>query len=433
MSDTLIENLFAAGDTPTGQFARVIAGTDANGKVRQLSAQFDRSLDVSPGLTSGTIFRFRGAEPFCLFDGKSLYAKDTVFWNESTSGSGTSTFNTNGIVRLSCTTTNGDSAIRQSKPYIPYQTGKSLLAAFGAVMGAIKANVRQRIGYFDANNGFFFEQDGTNLKVVFRTNISGAAVDTVTLQSSWNVDKLDGTGISGVTLDTSKFQSFFIDMAWGEPARFGFIIGGTPIVVHQTVNANANANIGTATPALPLRFEITNTGVAGTSTNLDVSFASAFSEGGFELAGLNASADNGSTGRSITNGTSLPILSVRLKSAYTRGILLPNHFQIFQTAAHNLYFKIVIGGTVTGGAWGSVSTAAEVNITATSFSGGTTIRSGYVVSGSSPTIYEALDAPLLASSDFAGTTADPITIQITDLANSGSSTVLGALGWREII
>ena len=57
---------------------------------------------------------------------------------------------------------------------------------------------------------YFFEQNGTDLRVVIRDDGSGSVVDSVVSQANWNVDKLDGTGASGITIDTTKDNIYFI-------------------------------------------------------------------------------------------------------------------------------------------------------------------------------------------------------------------------------
>jgi hypothetical protein len=88
---------------------------------------------------------------------------------------------------------------------------------------------------------YFFMQDGTTLKIVRRTYTSGSPVDTEISQSSWNGDKLDGTGASGFTLDPSKSNILFIDIEWlgVGSVRVGFVINGQLITAHTFNNANS--------------------------------------------------------------------------------------------------------------------------------------------------------------------------------------------------
>jgi hypothetical protein len=65
-------------------------------------------------------------------------------------------------------------------------------------LGGEKANVRQRVGYFDDNNGIFFQQTNGNKRWVIRSSVSGTPVDTeFASQTDWNIDKLNGEGPSG--------------------------------------------------------------------------------------------------------------------------------------------------------------------------------------------------------------------------------------------
>lgn len=59
-------------------------------------------------------------------------------------------------------------------------------------------------GWGDDTNGVFVGYNGTTHGVWLRQN----GVDTFTAQSAWNIDKLDGTGASGLTLDPTKGYIF---------------------------------------------------------------------------------------------------------------------------------------------------------------------------------------------------------------------------------
>jgi hypothetical protein len=68
-------------------------------------------------------------------------------------------------------------------------------------------------------------------------------INTRYAQSSWNIDKLDGTGASLMTLDLSKMQMLYIDYSWyGAGAiRFGFKNNrGEVVYCHRISNNNLN-------------------------------------------------------------------------------------------------------------------------------------------------------------------------------------------------
>src|SRR6056300_191089 len=148
-------------------------------------------------------------EPTVIGGGDGSTAYDAL------TGSGTVTYTANkSTVNLNVTTASGDKVIRQSKRVMSYQPGKSLLILNTFVMNAQEENLEQRIGMFDANNGIFFEDYGTGYRIVRRTYASGSPADEEVNQSSWNGDKLDGTGASGYTLDPTKATIMFTDYEW---------------------------------------------------------------------------------------------------------------------------------------------------------------------------------------------------------------------------
>ena len=80
-------------------------------------------------------------------------------------------------------------------------------------------------------------------------------------QSTWNLDKMDGTGYSGYTVDLNRMQMFYIDYSWyGAGAiRWGMRgANGEITYVHKTENNNVNLEAYMRSGNLPGRYE-TNT------------------------------------------------------------------------------------------------------------------------------------------------------------------------------
>ena len=99
-------------------------------------------------------------------------------------------------------------------------------------------------------------------------------------QSSWNIDKMDGTGASLYNADLTKMQMFYIDYTWyGAGAiRFGFKNNrGEVIYGHRITNNNVNYEAYMRSGNLPARYE-TNT--MPFATYLTANLASATSTGG---------------------------------------------------------------------------------------------------------------------------------------------------------
>src|SRR5210317_2571124 len=226
--------------------------------------------------------RLRVSSPLTIFDSKNVMSKNSLF-DESLTGSGTVSYTANkSTVNLNVTTASGDKVIRQSKRVMSYQPGKSLLNFNTFVMNTQTENLEQRVGMFDANNGIFFEDTGTGYQFVRRTYTSGSAVDTAVAQSSWNGDKLDGTGESGYDLNPELATIMFMDFEWlGMGAvRCGFVIDGKFITAHSFYNANDLSTVYMQTANLPIRYEIETTGTISGAAVLQQVCSTTIIEGG---------------------------------------------------------------------------------------------------------------------------------------------------------
>ena len=167
-----------------------------------------------------------------------------------------------GLIDMTVNTASNASVSRETKRVFNYQPGKSLLSLTSFNFNAAKAHLRQRIGYFGAENGFYLEQNGTDEPtLVKRSSISGSVVETKVAQSDWNIDQLDGTGISGFTLDLSKVQILWFDLEWlgSGTVRCGFIINGAFIHCHYCHYDNVIEGTYITTGAFQDRAEILNT------------------------------------------------------------------------------------------------------------------------------------------------------------------------------
>src|SRR3990172_6339557 len=265
--------------------------------------------------------RLRTSAPYTVFDSKQLYDAAPLFFDDAeTSGSGTSSVHS---VDLAATTmsvgaSTAGQRVRQTKRRFNYQPGKGQLIFMTGVLGAGASGITRRVGYFDENNGLFFQLSGTVLSVGRRTKTSGSPVDTVVTQANWNLDTLDGEGTSGIDLDTTKTQILVIDFEWlgvGR-ARFGFVVDGMLVYCHEMLNANALATVYMSTPNLPLRYEISNDGTGGASSLIHIC-STVISEGGQEFNGLVLSTSNGNTHIDANvAGELYACLGLRLKSTY---------------------------------------------------------------------------------------------------------------------
>jgi hypothetical protein len=261
--------------------------------------------------------------PFGLIDSKLTYSANDGVFQSDTNGAGASVsyVSAESSVQLTVGTPDGEYAIRESyKPY-GYVPGKGLSIKMTGVMGAGKTNLIQRIGYFDDNNGVFFELNGTDLYAVLRSDITGSVVDTKVIQADWNLDNLDNgipaKNFSSIHLDITKAHIFVFDLQWlgvGR-VRFGFNMNGRNIWVHEINHANNVSGTYMSTPDLPLRYEIRNNGVTATSSSMKQICGTVISEGGYRLPGYSHIQSNGITTRSITT-TRSPVFAIRQASTF---------------------------------------------------------------------------------------------------------------------
>ena len=384
--------------------------------------------------------RLRTSSPLTLFDSSHRYAENDLF-NEDITGTASSTFNADqGLVELDVGTASGDQIIKESNKVFAYQPGKSLLIMNTFVMDTAKTNLRQRVGYFGAENGFYIEQDDTTVNLVKRSKVTGSVVNTEIAQSSWNGDKLDGTGASGYTLDLTKSQILWSDMEWlgvGN-VRIGFIINGTFIVCHTFQCANILDSTYITTASLPIRYEITNKGTVASVSQLKQICSTVISEGGYELRGRQQAVGTPITDsyNLATAGTYYPIVSIRLKSARLDAIVILTALSILPTENGDFNWRVVAGSSTTAGSWVSAgaNSSVEYNLTGTGTSGGRILASGFVKStntgGSGVDILkEALFKFQLERNTFTSTAEE---LSLVMASNGNNDEVYGSMDWEEI-
>ena len=322
--------------------------------------------------------RLRTSEVVTLIDSQQSYGDSALVWENLVTGTGNVTNNLNGsMVNLNTGgTASGAQVLRQTKTYQRYQPGKSLMVFETFVFAPPQTNLRQRIGYFDTNNGIYLEQAGSTINIVRRSFVSGSVVNTAIPQASWNLDTLNGSGPSGVTLDLTKAQILIIDLQWlgvGR-VRIGFNMNGFVYYAHQFEHANLISTTYMTTACLPCRAEITNTGTAASAATLGQICCTVGSEAGIsDELGLQFSTDNGITGTAV-GGTLIPLLSIRAgttgpNSVRNTGQILVRNYTVLNTSGGNVLYRLVLNPTsLTGASWSAVNSTyslAQVDMSST--------------------------------------------------------------------
>ena len=337
--------------------------------------------------------RLRVSEPYTLFDSQNRYAVDNQF-DVVTTGTGTTTFLSNeASVKMEVTSGGVGSVTRQSFRSFPYQPGKGLLVLATFVMdSSTSVNLTQNVGYFNTSNGVFFKRTGSTNSFVLRsssTPTSGTPSDVRTVnQSSWNGDKLDGTGASGLTLDPTKSQILWMDFEWlgVGSVRCGFIINGQYIICHTFNNANDVATVYMTTAILPVRYEIITT-TSAVAASMKAICCSVISEGGYGATSIEhvAGRVNATSGSTITTSF-YPMVSIRLASTALGAVVIPSSYNFLPTTADNYEIALIKNATLTGPSWTAVPSDANVeyDITATAMTGGTVASSSFTTGKSGP-------------------------------------------------
>ena len=187
--------------------------------------------------------------------GKNLLCED-----EYSNGTGVANYDsTNSYVSMEVSA-NTDQVIRQSRQYIqPNQNDKCRIFLTGVINGDSNGNnSTSRIGYFDNQNGYFFEYSSETIKIVQRNKTT----DVVINQTNWNVDKMDGSGTSGITIDFSKVITYFIELNWTENMNICGIYYLGEIYFLHIFRTESNIPL-IAKSSLPTRFEISSSGDSG--------------------------------------------------------------------------------------------------------------------------------------------------------------------------
>ena len=440
----------------------VVMIADSNGNVGPGSS----GASVSFSETAVDAFgRLKVTEPFTLGDYKHLYAIDPNFLDDLTNG-GTTTYNINKACVTLVTTSNTTSrAVHQTKFYHHYQPGKSQMIYSSVCFGYAQQNVTKRTGYFDDRDGIYFEQVGgatdngtTNgtLNFVVRSYVSGTASEATlgtykrrVPQSEWNIDKCDGTGVSGFNINTSKTQLVYIDFQWLGVGRVrcGFVHNGQLILAHQYYCSNELAEVYIANPNLPVRCEILNTGTTS-GGSMDQICSSVMSEGGYQESGIDFLYMM-TAARSVAGGATLPVLAIRLKNTFQS---YPNRISVrlnniaLYPSGETFSFQIVklpsqsnLTGTL---AWTDVDTNSGVqySVGATGYTAGSgdALFGGFVTAGSSQNSLSSASTGSISAAkkniivqNFDSTSSEVYVVLATNIGNN-AGTIRAALQWREI-
>jgi hypothetical protein len=381
--------------------------------------------------------RFMVAAPHKLYENGATHAIDTTRYHSTAlAGSGTVTRNaTTTQIELYTTTASGDKAQFRSRRHVQYNKANSQ-EIFLIYKANPIANRRERWGYFNDNNGVFFEHDGTNPRLVIRSDVSGSIVDTKIEQADWD-DALDGTGPSGLTIDWSKQTVYHMDFGWlsSRGVRFFVDIGGTFVLVKEWYISNALAVPFMATATLPMSFEVENTDTIAQATTSAITCYAVQSSGSSTQEGPIRILSNGTTATNV-GSTETIVGGIRINSAWlNRGSIQPLKFSILPASGTDfVHYRVRYNPTLTSPTWTTPSEGIYDYLSGTmpTFTGGSILSEGTISLGNKNQVAAAQFRDVLndvyIGSSIAG---DADALVITMQTNTGTGSVFYTSEFKE--
>lgn len=441
-----------------------IVNVDLSGITVDVSCSPIVNVDVSNIIIDNSGFmdnvdafgRLRVSNPYTLFEFNQINGLNPLLIDVSLNGTGTQTHSLDSYVQMNVSG-QGDSVIRQSHEYIPYQPGKSRLVQMTGVLYTNSSTeatsaLTSRIGTFDASMGLFVQMQNGQISVVLRH----PALTQTIARSAWD-DPLDGTGPSGVSVDFSKAQIYTFDMEWLGVGRIrcGIIQSGMFHYYYTFNHINALTAPYSPMAKLPLRYEITSTGSAN---SMRMICGTVLSEGGFVPFGrefvYGSFTRDGVKQIAVTTGDPLiPLIALRLRPVdnFRHTTVKVKRVDIFPTI-NNTWgaWKLLLNPTFATGsitAWTDYDVARESAVQVAAFANGSTIDvsgSGYMLAGdyfvtrTNSTLTSSTDELVAAPAITTGLSgvSDIVVLAANNLTTGGggnSTDILCNLRWIEIM
>lgn len=404
----------------------------------------DSAVTIADGANLDAFSRFRVSNPLTLFNSQFTYNLNPLLFEQITSGAGAAiahnTTNRYATMTFAATPTGGQ-CYMQSYEYFTYQPGKSQLAFVTFNFEGGVADVLKFAGYSDGVNGVEFQLNGTTPRFMIYSG-TGTGTQSVN-QSSWNLDKLDGTGPSGYTLDLTKVQILIIDLQalYSGRVRVGFDIGGSIIYAHEFLHANTVSPPYLQTATLPIRCGMTCT--ATVSTTMYFLCCTVMSEGGLDepnMFGYSFIQESGAVNVPVGG---VHMLSLRPKLTFNgitnRAKLAFIDVEFFNNGNQPVYWQLCIGQAITGTTtFKDVNTtysATEHNVLGTlSGSPAIILDEGFVPAsgGAKGAVNTAVNARYPITLDAAGAHRSLGTITLKAVSLNGTQICYGTIKFREI-
>lgn len=394
--------------------------------------EFTHRVGFGDSAQTDSFGRVRVSLPNVVYDNYEIQGKKTLVWNELSVGGASSAHVANqSSVAFSTSAASGDRHIRSSKKLTLYTPGTSILVFMTGVFGVGAVGSSQRMGIFNDNNGVFFEQKDKKMGVVIRSNTSGSVVNNRIERANWNMDKMDGTGASGITLDFTKTQIITMDLEWLGVGRVrcGFIHEGKFYICHEFYHNNQLTTVYMKSAILPLSYEVVNTAASTALTDFRQICSSVIVEGQETVSKIPRTVNNGVTARSTTTTTGIPLLSIKLQTSVVgQTMLRPSSTDVMAIGNRDHIFELHYGGTLESASWTNSPGFGMIDIAATHVTGSTVISSIYTASTVRSDLVDIFKDLLWLSGDLSGN-GDVFSVVARSIGGGGSA--LASINYEE--
>ncbi len=398
--------------------------------------------------------RLRISNANILFTFHHALGEKSIYIDTKIVGSATCILDTTISSKILTVYNTGDKVVYQTRQYFPYIPGSSkIIYLTGVLQVTSNSGVRSRIGTFDNHydkaigingNGHFFEFFEEKLYIVERTStLGGYQTDFRIQQSDWNLDPLDGTGPSGLTIDPTKSLLFVIEYAWlgVNIVKMGFKINDSLCWCHIWDHSDLNVPY-IKYAKLPIRYEIENISAGEVTTEMRVICAAIIVEGGPGVLnninhGINLTFCDDNE-RYVPKNDWFPIFSIKLADQCIRRSIAITKLTITTTENRSLKWRLILNPVLINPNW-IVNTAHPDSIIQYDISTGVVgksnnIQVGYpyesgTITGNCTENYYFETPDIMANADIAGN-SDIITLQARGINNNSS--FIYSIDWIEM-
>lgn len=355
---------------------------------------------------------------------QGVYGINPDIISASATGAGIS-YNEASFIVLDTTAAINSSSSFTSLNNLHYRGGQGAACLFTTVFTQGVDNSQQYAGLGDSVDGFFVGFNGSSFGILHRNN----SVDTWIPQTSWNVDKCDGTGSSGVTLIPTFGNVFKIQFQWLGFGVINFFLEngntGSLFLCHQIRYANSNLVTSLTNPSLPLHAKVINTSNS-LRMKLKIPSMAAFIEGNIYENDLRNCINATRSGVS----TNVNILTIRcdptFNSKINKKVVIPDYISLSNSGTPDAIYKITLNPTIAGT---PVFNNVSLNNSCVSFDiAGTSLTSGRLLF----TVFVNGNQQQTLSLDEYNININPNDRLCISGASSGANIVCNvALGWKE--